>query len=140
MNATADLPLAELRSLAMRLGNATPGVRLIILFGSVARGRASPLSDIDIGVLGAEFWAGLHIGAELARLVGREPHMVELDHLPELLRYEIARDGIPLFAADPDTWPCFRAEAFVRYFDFKPTLDLCAAGARRHLLAETAHG
>ena len=137
---SSTLPLADLRAAAARLCHDVGGVRLVVLFGSVARGHAAPLSDVDIGVLGAGFWPGLEIGSELARLCAREPHVVELDLAPELLRYEIARDGIPLFESEADVWPRFRAEAIVRYLDFKPTLDLCVAGARQHLLSETQNG
>ncbi|MSQ60629.1 MAG: nucleotidyltransferase domain-containing protein [Betaproteobacteria bacterium] len=140
MNAAADLPLPGLRAEASRLGREVASVRLIVLFGSVARGRALPSSDVDIGIMGAEFWEGLRIGADLARLCGREPHVVELDVASELLRYEIARDGIALFEYEQDAWPRFRAEAIMRYFDFKPNLDLCVAGARRRLLTEARHG
>ena len=138
MTIATDFPLAGLRPEASRLGRDVAGLRLIVLFGSVARGQASPMSDLDIGILGAEFWQGLQIGADLARLCGREPHVVELDRAPELLSFEIARDGILLFECEPDIWPRFRAEAIVRYLDFKPTLDLCVAGAR--LLEEARHG
>jgi predicted nucleotidyltransferase len=140
MNTAATLPLLSLRAEASRLAREVPGVRLIVLFGSVARGLALPSSDVDIGILGSEFWEGLRIGSDLARLCGREPHVVELGLASDLLRYEIARDGIALFEYEPDVWPRFRAEAIMRYFDFKPTLDLCVAGARRRLLTEARHG
>lgn len=140
MSAAIDFPLAELRAHASRLCREVASVRLVVLFGSVARGQALPMSDLDIGILGAEFWQGLHIGAELARLCGHQPHVVELDVASDLLRYEVARDGIPLFECEPDIWPRFRAEAIVCYLDFKPTLDLCVAGARRRLLAEARNG
>jgi predicted nucleotidyltransferase len=133
MNATRDLPLSALLVEASRLGHEV-GVRLIVLFGSVARGRASPMSDVDIGVVGAGFWGSLRIGADLAGLCEREPHVVELDTASELLCYEIARDGVLLLEREPDDWAKFRAESIVRYLDFKPTLDLCVAGARRLLL------
>ena len=140
MDAAIALPLTELRAEASRLGREAAGVRLIVLFGSVATGRAFPMSDVDIGFLGAGFWDSLRIGADLARLCTREPHVVQLDLAAELLRYEIARDGVPLFECEPDVWPRFRAEAIVRYLDFKPTLDLCVAGARRRLIAEARRG
>jgi predicted nucleotidyltransferase len=131
-----DLPLSALSAEAARLGRAAPGLRLVVLFGSVARGQSLPWSDVDIGVLGAGFWDGLRVGADIARLLGREPHVVELDAAPVLLRYEIARDGVPLFEGAKDVWSLFRADAIVQYLDFKPMLDLCVAGARRRLLSE----
>ena len=139
MNATQDFSLPALRTEASRLGREVAGVRLIVLFGSVARGQALPMSDVDIGILGAEFWHGLRMGSDLARLCQREPHVVALETAPELLRYEIARDGILLFECERDDWAKFRADAIVRYLDFKPTLDLCVAGARR-MLTEARRG
>lgn len=139
MNITHDPPLPALRIEASRLGREVAGVRLIVLFGSVARGQAFPMSDVDIGIVGTEFWNGLSIGSDLAHLCKREPHVVALDTAPELLRYEIARDGVLLFEREPDDWAMFRADAIVRYLDFKPVLDLCIAGARR-MLAETSRG
>ena len=139
MNVTRDLSLPALCAEASRLGREAAGVRLIVLFGSVARAKALPMSDVDIGILGAEFWDGLRIGSDLARLCQREPHVVALDMAPELLRYEIARDGVLLFECERDDWAKFRADAIVRYLDFKPTFDLCVAGARRKL-AEARRG
>ena len=140
MDANRDLPLTELRLEASRLGREAAGLHLIVVFGSMATGRAFPMSDMDIGILGTGFWESLRIGADLARLCAREPHVVQLEAASELLRYEIARDGVPLFECEPDAWPRFRAEAIVRYLDFKPTLDLCVAGARRRLAAEARRG
>lgn len=139
MNITRDPSLPALCAEATRLAREAAGLRLIVLFGSVARGQALPMSDVDIGVLGAEFWDGLRIGSDLAHLCQREPHVVVLDTAPELLRYEVARDGVLLFECERDDWAKFRADAIVRYLDFKPTLDLCVAGARR-MLAQARRG
>jgi predicted nucleotidyltransferase len=116
------------------------GFRLIVLFGSVARGQAFPRSDADLGILGGEFWDQLAAGTLIGPLLGREAHVVDLATSSDVLRYEIARDGVPLFQADPVIWPCFRAEAIVRYLDFQPVLTLCAEGARERLRREARTG
>jgi predicted nucleotidyltransferase len=116
------------------------GLRLLVLFGSVARGRALATSDADIGMLGGAFWDQLTLGSAVGRILGREAHVVDLATASELLRYEVARDGLPIFQADPDVWPRFQAEAVVRYIDFQPILAICADGARRRLLREAHRG
>jgi len=112
-----------------------PDVRLVVLFGSVARGGARADSDVDIGILGGGFWPQLELGSRIAAGLGREPHIVDLAHAGEVLRFEIARDGVCLFE-EGDAWLRFRAQAMIAYWDFEPILKLCAAGARRRLRAE----
>jgi predicted nucleotidyltransferase len=116
------------------------GLRLVVLFGSLARGQALPTSDADIGILGGEFWDQLAAGAAIGSLLGREAHVVDLAAGSDVLRYEIARDGVPLHQADAVVWPRFRAEAIVRYLDFQPVLAICAEGARARLRREARRG
>jgi predicted nucleotidyltransferase len=114
--------------------------RLFVLFGSVARGEARSDSDVDLAVLGPEYWDVLRVGATLAAELGREPHVVDLATAPDLLRYEVAAHGILLFEHEPFAWARFRAESAVRYFDLAPVIATCAAGVRRRLAAEAHHG
>lgn len=114
------------------------GLRLVVLFGSVARGGARSDSDVDIGVLGGGFWQQLALGSALAGELGREPHVVDLHHASDVLSYEVARAGIPLFEGEPFAWARFQASAASRFYDFQPARELCAAGLRRRLLREAA--
>jgi predicted nucleotidyltransferase len=132
-------PTEEVRGAIEKLVADRPGFRLIVLYGSVARGQARSWSDADLGILGGEFWDQLAAGATIGSLLGREAHVVDLATDSDVLRYEVARDGVPLYQADAVVWPCFRAEAIVRYLDFEPVLALCAEGARARLRRE-AHG
>lgn len=131
-----DFDLEGLRSTA----RAFPDARLIVLFGSVARGTAAPWSDADIGVSGATFWGGLEIGSRLAAALRREPHVVDLDRASDWLRFLVAREGILLSEGIPDAWAIYRAEAALGYFDLQPMLSLCSEGARRRLARESARG
>lgn len=111
-----------------------------MVFGSVARGEALADSDVDVAVLGGEFWDQLKLAADVGAGMGREAHAVDLSRAGETLRYHVARDGVLLFAAEPSAWPRFRAEAVLRYLDFEPVLNICAEGARRRLRAEARGG
>lgn len=115
---------------------ARPGIRLVIVFGSVARSTARPDSDVDIGILGGGFWDQLAVGGEIAAAYGREPHVVDLGAASDWLRFEAARHGQLLFAATPDAWPRFQAESALRYFDLAPIIARCAAGVRARLRRE----
>jgi predicted nucleotidyltransferase len=125
----------SLRALARLEAARLPGLRLVVLFGSVAAGTARPDSDADIGVLGGDPWQTLELGSALAARIGREPHVVDLGAAPEALRFEVARGGVLLHEAEPFLWARFQAEAAIRYFDLKPVIDLCAEGVRRRLRA-----
>lgn len=132
----APLDLEALRRVACDFADA----RLVVLFGSVARGRPAPWSDADVGVSGLPFWRSLELGARVGASLGREAHVVDLDAASDWLRYLVAREGVLLAAAPPDAWPRFRAEAALRWFDLAPIVARCAEGARRSLLEGAARG
>jgi predicted nucleotidyltransferase len=133
------LTSGQLRELREAIG-AIPGVRLVVVFGSVARGKAFPGSDVDVGVMGGGFWDQLELGSQIGALLRREAHVADLGTAGEMLRYLVARDGIPIFEIDPTAWPRFQAEAAIAYFDFEPTLRLCAEAARHRVRAEAGLG
>jgi predicted nucleotidyltransferase len=116
------------------------GVRLVALFGSVAREAARADSDVDVAVLGGEFWDQCGLGSDLGGLLGREPHVVDLQTASDWLRFQVARDGILVFEASSGAWADFKARAMVAYWDLAPTIALCAAGVKQRLLREARHG
>jgi predicted nucleotidyltransferase len=132
-------PFPELAHEMQRLVARWPDVRLVVVFGSVATGRARPDSDVDVGVLGGGFWEQLDVGSEIGRLTGHEPQVIDLAAASDWLRFEVARDGLILHEHEPGAWARFRAESAVRYFDLAPIIALCADGVRRRL-ARDAEG
>jgi predicted nucleotidyltransferase len=128
--------LSELAQQTGRLVVRWPEVRLIVVFGSVATGKARPESDVDVGVLGGGFWDQLDVGSEVGRLAGREAHVVDLAAASDWLRFQVARDGVLVHEREPGVWARFQAEAAVRYFDLAPIIARCAEGVRRRLLKE----
>lgn len=103
------------------------GVRLVILFGSVARGGRRPLSDTDIGVVFSD--PGLRrrdpVGVygslfeEFKKHFPEPLDIVYLDEAPPNLRYQAARDGQVLYEENFGDFNDYRAAAMLRYFDFQ---------------------
>jgi len=110
-------------------------VRLATVFGSLARGQERAASDIDIGLLLDPDTPELRvkIEAELGRAARREVDLVFLDSAPPLLRFEIARDGIPLVVRDRNDWVDFRTRAMLDWWDWAPTARLIDEAAIRRL-------
>jgi uncharacterized protein len=127
---------SELARQTGRLAARWPEVRLIVVFGSVATGRARPDSDVDVGVLGGSFWDQLDVAAEIGRLTKREPHAVDLASASDWLRFQAARDGRIVHEQEPGAWARFQAESALRYFDLAPIIALCTEGVQRRLLKD----
>lgn len=121
---------------------ATPGVVLAVLFGSHARGTAGAQSDIDLGLrLGAEEPGALdRMLAQLERATARTIDVVLLDSAPPLVRFEIARDGVPLVERAPHAWPEFRAQAMLDWWEWAPFAEKFASAALERLRAEVNRG
>ena len=118
---------------------AQAGVEVAILFGSAAKGRLRPDSDIDIGILPSpdrvlSFDEELALAAELDKILGREVDLVRLDNASTLLRFE-ASQGQRLYEARLGAFADFVARALVEHEDLRPILLRCAAGMFRHLKA-----
>jgi predicted nucleotidyltransferase len=127
---------AKLTSTARQEADRVPGLRLVVLFGSVATGQARPDSDADLALLGGDFWRALELGATLAGVLARQPHVIDLSTAPDMLQYEVAKTGIPLYEAEPWVWARFQARAMLSYFDLRPLRSRCAEGVRRRLRRE----
>jgi uncharacterized protein len=128
-----------IEELASRLGSALQGrpeVRLAFLFGSsVTKGLASA-NDVDVAVAFAHSVSLLEqceLGARLEEIVGREVDLVDLDEASTLLRWEVARSGIVLWARDQRELADFRARVPLEYFDLQPFLEREAEGLRKVL-------
>lgn len=80
-----------------------PGIRLVILFGSLAAGREQANSDLDLAVdAGHRLTAGekLALMNELADRTGRPVDLVDLHTVGEPLLGQILRHGKRLFGSE----------------------------------------
>jgi len=103
-----------------------PALRLAVLFGSYARGRARPDSDVDVGIIPVDAELTLNdelsLAAALSGACGREVDLVRLDREEPLLGREVALHGICLFEDTPGVFAAFRADAMARYVDWDETI------------------
>lgn len=111
--------LSAIREVAAR----QPGLRLMVLFGSRARGQATALSDWDLGYLGD---ASLDREALLADVVAATAteavDLVDLDRASGLVRFRAARDAIVVFEAKVGTFAQFWFDAVSYWCDMGPII------------------
>jgi len=119
-----------------------PDVELAVLFGSAARGDNQRRSDLDLAVRLKEDSAQdlSRVQVTLARVTGQEVDLVPLDTSPPLLRFEIARDGVPLVERKPHAWADFRARAMIDWWDWAPTARIIHAAHLARLREKVGRG
>lgn len=107
-----------------------PDVLAAYLFGSMARGQADHLSDVDIAVLLDAHLAAderverqLRFMGDLEEYTHREVQVVVLNRATPLLAYQVVRHGRLL--CEPNRAERINFEVRTRrvYFDLKPRLD-----------------
>lgn len=105
-------------------------IRLAILFGSLAKSRATQQSDLDLAVLmGSPLSAGtkMTLIGELSQAIGRPVDLIDLRVAGEPLLGQILKHGVRLFGSDTDYAELLKRHLFDEA-DFMPY--------RRRILAE----
>ena len=103
-------------------------VVLAYLYGSQARGKAGPLSDVDVAVLfdsnvpeSERFSHLLHIIGELGRVFHRnDVYVVDLAEASPLLRHRVYYDGQLLYCTDNAVRVRFEIQSLRDYVDTEP--------------------
>jgi predicted nucleotidyltransferase len=131
--------VTDLETLGKALA-AQPAVQLAVLFGSAARGRQGPRSDVDLALrLEPNNTETRRDAVDAARrVVRREIDAVDLDSAPPLLRFQIARHGIVLVEREPKAWARFKMRAMIDWWDWAPTARKIHATYLRRLRAQVA--
>ncbi len=112
-------PIERLREFAQ----AFPGLDALILYGSRARGDATPHSDWDLGYLASgELDAGdLH--SRIVEALGDDRvDLADLARASGQLRYRAAGDARTIFERTPRTVERFRLEAIAYWLDMAPVV------------------
>ena len=118
---------------------AEPGVVAAYLFGSLARGNAGPLSDVDVGLLvgdanEANAICGRTMDALCRRLHTSRVDVVSLGTAPVPLGYRIIREGSLVSCRDAGRLERFVTQTVLEYLDFKPLRDRAFAVMRCAIL------
>lgn len=95
-------------------------LRLIVLFGSQARGGTHAGSDADVAVwmersLSAE--ERLDLWGALTRLFEAEVDLTTLNRAEPLLLYQVASTGQLLYESEEWAWENFKSCSYRRYWD-----------------------
>ena len=100
-----------------------PGLRLLLLFGSQARGDVAPGSDWDLGYQATADVDPASLLADLVGLLGTDRiDLVDLDRASAQLRFRAAGEGRVLYQADPGNFPRFWTAAVSFWCDAGPLL------------------
>jgi len=95
-----------------------PLVRAAWLFGSVATGESGPLSDIDVGVLGAgvlSFDERAQLTVDLSRAAGRSCDVVLVEQASPVLGMAVVDTGRRFLCRDADAADAWEDFALRRY-------------------------
>ena len=112
-------PLADLVPLA----GAEKGLRLLVVFGSRARGDERPDSDWDFGYLADQgFDPDSLLAALVTRLGSDRVDLADLARAGAQLRYRVAAEGRVVYAADEDVFSRFWLQAVSFWCDVEPVL------------------
>lgn len=99
------------------------GLRLLVLFGSRARGEATARSDWDLGYRGDASLDREGLLADVVAAAGTEAiDLVDLDRASGLVRFRAARDAIIVFEATDGTFAQFWFDAVSYWCDMGPII------------------
>lgn len=114
--------IERIRAAARQVGPEI-GARLVVLFGSAARGGAVP-ADLDIGILTDHPLDAVGATNRLIQLLGIQAiDVADLRRADPLLLALAARDGIPVFERQPGAFAAFASLAARRFADTRKFRD-----------------
>ncbi len=103
------------------------GLKLLVLHGSYAKGRATGKSDIDIGVLGKkkiDHGAFSAILKDFGEIFGDKFDPAFLNNAEPMICYHAAVSGRPLYEAAKGDFANFKLQSIGRYIDTKKFREL----------------
>lgn len=100
-------------------------IRLAILFGSRATGKASTGSDFDVAVLASRevtLAEELTLASRVSAVTRTEVDIVRLDSAEPLVAREVALNGVRIYEVQPGLFTAWRARAISEWLDFNETM------------------
>ncbi len=125
MMALVTAPLSDERLATVAgMAEAMPGLRLLVLHGSRARGEAHHLSDWDFAYEADGTFDPDALLALLADTLNVDDiDLVDLTRAGALLRHRVARDGVVLVERPAGRFVHFRLDAVRTWCDLAPLLE-----------------
>lgn len=124
------------------------GIKMVVLFGSRANGKAREGSDYDVAVLTSEeknigesmgnYSAVLFFLCQILNIPDNKIDLTNLNKANPLLAYEVLFQGKMLYG-ERDDFDELRARSFRYFMDAKPLLDFeVKMSQRKHLIIKQA--
>jgi len=101
-----------------------------IVFGSYAKNKAFPISDIDIAIHTSKELELLEIGeiiSKLEKITQKDIDLVILNNLYKkepILAYNIVSEGVSIFCRDKEKLADFKTKCFLWFFDHQPLYEM----------------
>jgi len=122
---------AEIIEILERFFKEIDDVSLVFLFGSMATGRSRRKSDVDIAIL---FKSPPRIDHsndirsmedKLSALLRKEVDLVHLDHASPILKMQVLKNGVLVYASDKKHFYQFHVDTLNQYDDLKMVRKEC---------------
>lgn len=110
-----------------------------VLFGSVAENRATPLSDVDIGIYTSRDISLGELGllnCRLEAIIGKRVDVVVLNDIYKkrpVFAYEIVKNGVLVFCKKQERFIEFKKKTFLYYLDNDYLIDEINKGFKERL-------
>ena len=95
-------------------------VAAIYLFGSYAKGKPKPYSDVDICVITPKI--SKYVQRKILSYSSSKVDLSLFDQLPLYIQYRVFKDGKALFVRNPLQLQQIKVKTTLHYLDFKPLL------------------
>jgi len=118
-----NLTIEDIRNRLEPLHHDT-GLQLIVLFGSLAKGRRNIRSDMDLAFLYSVPFDIVQLTNRVSQLLCSDAiDVVDLRTASPLLKFSAMQNGKALYERSPGTFSSFYSLAFRRYIDTKKLRD-----------------
>ncbi len=99
----------------------TKGVVAVVLFGSYAKSKETPISDIDLCIID-----NVISKKDKNNLYAKSTDKVQVSifsDLPVAVKFRVLKEGKDLFVADEEKLDAIRADTLMDFMDFRHALD-----------------
>jgi predicted nucleotidyltransferase len=114
-----------------------PGIRLAVLYGSYATGKASPTSDVDLAIAhdhNLSMEERVDLAQRISRLINKEVDLVDLRTTSGILLQQIICNRITLINRDSKLYGDIIAKQITEELDFMPLYEQMLKAKRERFI------